>query len=55
MIDVFTPSQTKCTKGVNAPGFESTKLNKAGVKTENQQDLMKTRGNRGELEGTEKN
>ena len=32
-IDVFTPSQTNCTKGVNAPGFDSTKLNKAGVKT----------------------
>lgn len=27
----FTPTQTNCTKGVNAPGFVSTGLNKAGV------------------------
>ena len=31
-IDVFTPSQKNCTKGVNAIGFNSTKLHKAGVK-----------------------
>ena len=31
--DVFTPSQTNCTQWVNAPAFDSTGLNKAGVKT----------------------
>ena len=32
-LDVFTPSQMNCKKGVNAPGFDSTELNKASVKT----------------------
>lgn len=29
----FTPAQTNHTKGVDAPGFDSTDLNKADVKT----------------------
>ena len=33
VIDVLTPCQTNCIKGVNAPGFDSAELNKAGVKT----------------------
>lgn len=31
-IIVFTPTQANCTKRVNAPGLNSTGLNKAGVK-----------------------
>ena len=32
VIAVLRPAQTNHTKGVNAPGFDSTELNKAGVK-----------------------
>ena len=31
-IAVFTPAQTNRIKVVNVPGFDSTELNKAGVK-----------------------